>query len=241
MAVGFQSFTDNGVAQLTDQEVFFYLKEKRTMTSFSQQEFANSGFDDYTFSKPSNSDFMLGLKCDGAGTWYHVTSVSSTSVTFRVYRTATTNDVTGYFFTTGNPPSSSGGLELFNSSGNRVFSSDYPVVRVAGVLSENGYIGTSVSGKQLAHVPMKEGRFYSINRTFGGFGTCKIGGIIDGYQQFTQEQWVRTAIDTNDLSENNRSRNFGPFPTGCFSSNTPSSNIYDAREYRTLVIDVTNY
>lgn len=248
MPAGFQFWVEDldDVIQLADDEQFFSLFEKGVETDAQSwsQEGNNSGYRDVVISSFSTSDApMMAVRSDSGGTWCSLIDTANGDLTYRIFRTGS-GDVEWYLFAKKAPSlnASNLGLELWDENGNLVFASDMPPARPVGIYSDSGYSGLPLTGRKLAHAPMKEYRFSYRSITYAGIGSCQLG---DGpaYQHYEETGWTRSAIAVggSSVSESNRSTQFGPVPYACFNTPSPASFTNNSPPFRTLILDVTNY
>jgi len=203
MPAGFQSWTDGNISQITDVDIFFTLSVKSTTSgAVWSQEGGNSGFTDVTFSGYSISDApMLALK--GPGSWATLQASTGSSLTFRIFSVSIASPITYYLFTNRRPPvnASKAGLEVYNSAGQIVYASDTLIARPMGVFSgdlfgSSSYSGQPISGRDIAHVPIKMGSYSYQTDTYAGLGSCFVGGPGGpaGYSATRDTGFQRSAI-----------------------------------------------
>lgn len=248
MAAGFRTYTNGGATvQLSDDEIFYSLFEQGSeldSSNWSQEGGGSAAnFRDVVISGYALSDEpIMALRSASGGTWATLIDTANGDLTYRIFRSSTGFDVQWFLFAGKAPPAviSGAGLHLYNSTGRRVFSSDSPPIRVLGVFSHAGYVGQSTTGLALAHAPMKSKRESVTIYSYGGLGSCQVGGQ-QGYEEFIQEQFARSAIAVGSgVAEENRTGDFTTRTGACVTTANPRSFGLDASEFRTLVIDVTN-
>jgi hypothetical protein len=250
MPAGFQSWTDGNIAQITDVDIFFTLAIKGTTAGVTWvQEGNNSGYYDLVISGYSLSDApMLALK--GPGSWHTLIAATGSSLTFRIFRVGS-GDITYYFFTNRRPAvnASKSGLEVYNSAGQIVYASDTLIARPMGVFSgalfgSSSYAGQSISGRDIAHVPIKQGTYSFQNDDFGGLGSCTAPGGISGYSLTRTTGFQRSAIaaSTGSIASAPRASQVTLANIFCSTSFSPDvSSSASALSYESLVLDVTHF
>lgn len=253
MPTGLEVFLPDGSIKLTNEDPILSLRDSGVISDSAgwSQEGTNSGYFDVTvYGIQISSAPMIAVRSSSSiGTWAHIQGSSTGAVTFRIYRTGS-GSVEWFVFSPPEPaylhpptnPSNSG-LELYNSSNQLVFASETPVARPIGIYSNSGYSGLSLSGRTLAHAPIKQRTYSYTNYTHAGLGSCNIGGQ-QGYQQYSETGWSRTAISVSGSSVNtaNRFSQFGPVPTSC-SLSQPSTPSFSriSPEFSSLILDVSNF
>lgn len=251
MPAGFQSFTDTGVDQIVDSDIFFTLSVKGTTAGATwSQEGGNSGFTDVTFSGYSLADApMIALK--GPGSWATLQSSTGSSLTFRIFNTSVPDVVTYYLFTNRRPPvnASKCGLEVYNSAGQIVYGSDTLIARPLGVFSgelfgSSAYSGAPIAGRDLAHVPIKQGTYSFLANDYGNLGSCTLPGGIPGYSLTQTTGFQRSALvaSVGSISSNPRASTVtigNIFCSASFNPDTSGSN--SALSYKSLILDVTHF
>ncbi|QSX32631.1 hypothetical protein JYB87_12820 [Shewanella avicenniae] len=231
--------------QITNEDVYFSLFSKGILTNQLSwaQEGNNSSVYELTINGVTADDEpMLALRCAG-GTWAELASSTPNSVKYLIYRVGTA-DVLWYLFTAKSPAAITDGLELYDIDGNVIFNSGHPIARPLGTFSNDGYSGLDLTGRTLAHVPMKMGatayRFF----THGSLGSCMSGGAYPGYQTYQTEGWQRSAIAINNqtIAMEAREQRLGPYPYACLL-NPPLTgmNNFQSLDYSSLILDVTYY
>jgi len=251
MPAGFQSWTDGNIAQITDVDIFFTLSLKGTTAGVSWvQEGNNSGSYDLVISGYSLSDApMLALK--GPGSWHTLIAATGSSLTFRIFRVGPSGDITYYFFTNRRPPvnASETGLEVYNAAGQVVYASDTLIARPMGVFSGNlfgssSYSGQPIAGRDIAHVPIKQGTYSFQNDDYGNLGSCTVPGGISGYSLSRTTGFQRSAISvsTGSIASNPRESQVTLANMFCSPSFSPDiSSSGSALSYQSLILDVTHF
>lgn len=251
MPAGFQSFTaDNNVTQLTNDGIFFSLVTKGVLTGSESwgQEGQNSATHSMTISGATLADRpLLALHSTTRSTWATLTSSDSNSVTYTV--AATNSGIIEWFLFSMKDPlpnPSKSGLELRRDNGTLCFASDFPPVLPLGIIDNDGYTGISVSGRKVAHIPIKESHYQFNNYTYAGVGSCLTGGQ-PGSLQYLHFGFARSSVTAGmgviAAAWNGRNRSFGPTQTGAcmFGPQQPQTNQSNQPIFKSLIIDVTNY
>lgn len=247
MPAGFQSFTNDGVTQLTNDGIFFSLVNKGILTGSESwgQEGQNSAQHEMTISGVSKIDQpLLALHSTTRNTWSTLTADSANSVTFTVYATGS-GIIEWFLFSLKDPQAnpSRSGLELRRDDGTLCFASDFPPVLPMGVIDNNGYSGIPISDRKLAHISLTESYLRYRNVTYGGLGSCLQGGM-QGYRETVQEGWGRSTVFAGmgevGGSKSGRHR-VTTYPGACNLSRPPQNNSLDQSVFKSLIVDVTNY
>jgi hypothetical protein len=250
MPAGFQSWTNEDFAQITDADIFFTLSVKGTTDGVIwQQEGNNSAYCTVVFSGYSLSDApMIAMK--GPGSWATLQSSSELSLTFRIFSVSTSSPITYYLFTNRRPPTnaSKSGLEVYNSDGQIVYASDTLIARPMGVFSgelfgSSSYSGQPINGRDIAHVPIKMGSYSFSNNIYGNLGSCSTPqGPGYSLTQTTGFQRSAIATATGNISSAPRFSQVtisNIFCSPTFSPNTSSSG--GSLNYQSLIVDVTSF
>lgn len=251
MPAGFQSWTDGNIAQITDTDIFFTLSAKGSSAGVSWiQEGNNSGYYDLVFSGYSLSDAPMLALSGASGSWHTMISATPSSLTFRIF-SVLIGTVTHYLFTNRRPSTnaSKSGLEVYNSSGQVVYASDTLIARPMGVFSgdlfgSSSYSGQSIAGRDIAHVPIKQGTYSFSNDDYGNLGSCTVPGGLSGYSLTTTTGFQRSAIatSTGSISSVPRSSQVTIGNIYCAPSFIPDrSNSNSALSYQSLILDVTHF
>lgn len=250
MPAGFQSLADGIHTQLTNEDVYFTLSAKGVISGVWSQEGNNSGFVDIVLSGYSLADVPMFALKSASGTWSTLIADTASSLTYRVFRVGGA-DVNYFLFTNRSPSpnASKAGIELYKPNGQLVFASDTLIARPMGIFSGNlfgssSYSGQPLAGKEIAHVPMKQGTYSYQNDVYGNLGSCLLPGGINGYSLTRTTGWQRSAVSVGVGSVSHAPR-FSQVTLGnmfCSSVFTPNTNSSGgALSYSSLILDVTNY
>lgn len=252
MPAGFIARTDTGIIQISDQEIHFSLMDRGTLPSsgWAPETGTSSGGAseqiDLIISGFSTADAPMLAISSARGTWAEIISSTSSGITYRIYRRVTSESpvVDWYFFSKKSPPASTGAAMIIRNESNQiVFSSNYPPARVLGIFNQDGYSGAPITGKKLAHIPVKQRSTGFLSVTFAGIGSCTMGGSVPGYQHYRAEGSGRSSVyaTVGDVGFGGyRGFQTGALPVFCSPSQQPQSNSYDSLTYESIIIDVTN-
>ncbi|PZQ55256.1 MAG: hypothetical protein DI555_07850 [Novosphingobium pentaromativorans] len=254
MPAGIEMNTPDGRVQLLTSQIYFRLEQKIEIPAGStgwQQFSNNSGQRDVFVAGLSPSDIPMLAIASPSFTWADVVSTANGGITWRIYATSTgSNPITLYVFSQRRPPVSEhmAGAELYAPDGSIVWSSDYPIARPLGILSNPApgtYSGVGLSGRSVAHVPQKQEVNSAISFTSAGEGSCRIGPY-NGWQVYRRDQWSRTGVSAwGSLVSGSGTAFFqdsGSFQYMCASSpsSIPLSQQISTVGWRSLILDVTN-
>lgn len=246
MTAGLEVYTLDGHLQLDAENLYFKLEDFVVLdnTGWSQHG-TNGSYRDVTFYSVTSSDAAMLALASQAGVWHRQTSSTSTSVTFRVYRTTLGNySVNCWLFSNKPPANALPPFAIFNASGACILSSAYPPARPMGTFKAGVYEGLSRTGRTLAFVPQTRLTSRYTTYTSGGYGTCQVGSTV-GYQQYSQTGWNEEAMTCwgEDLTMSNLYSQVGPFPYQCsVSPNVPPGNTSGTLgKSSALILDVTGY
>ncbi len=247
MPAGIEIYTADNHLQLTDNNIYFRLEQKVVLDNTGWAQYGNNGsYRDVTFTGPGSGDAPMLALASQAATWHRQISSTSTSVTYRVYRTSAGGySVTCYLFSKRPPPDSNMPFCIFNDAGQCVFNANYPPARPIGTFSAGTYTGLDRTGRSLAFVPQKRAASQYILWTYGGAGSCQLPGGINGYQAYQQTGWSETALNCwgEAISWANFATQVGPIPHSCAGSSNqygPGSGS-ETQGYSALILDVTGY
>lgn len=191
------------------------------------------------------SDFPV-VACSGdVGTFAQV-SAASGGVNIRVSRMTNSPaiQVTIYLFSKRPPPDPGMGYALYNN-GQIVFSILTPIMKPVGTFDNNGYSGVDLTGRTCAHLPQLRSQSSSVLYQSGGLGSCLGPQGQPQYQILSTSQWQAQMVKCNgsSVSVDTKSRSVGPIPYICTASPQAytGSNQTSAPNYKSLIIDVTNF
>ncbi|GFE73443.1 hypothetical protein NTCA1_10920 [Novosphingobium sp. TCA1] len=248
MTAGMETITPDGRGQLTTDMVFFRLEQTVQLPAGSgwSQYGNNSGQRDVFIAGLTIADAPMPALTSAGGSWAEIVSTSGGGITYRVYSVGP-SDVTLLVFSQRRPPVSAhmAGCELYKPDGSIVFSSDYPIARPLGILSNTGYSGVSLAGRSVAHVPQKQEANSAVNYTYTGQGSCQIGPY-QGYQVYQRNQWSRTSVvasGSTAAAGGNFYSDSGTIQYMCASSPSGvplSQQIGSLGGWRSLILDITN-
>lgn len=246
MTAGFELLTDDGHLQLSTDRLYFRLEQALVLDNTGWSQHGTSGsYRDVVFTGPGSSDAPMLALASQAAVWHRQISSTSSSVTFRVYRTTSGSyPVSCWLFSRRLPPSDPPPFALYNSSGQCILSAAYPPARPLGVFKDGVYTGVSRTGRTLAFVPQTRKTYDYATYSAGGYGSCT-SGSTPGYQFYQETGWSEDAVICwgASLSLSNIYMQLGPFPYFC--SPTPATPPSNSRgttgKTSALVLDVTDY
>lgn len=256
MVAFLRSYTDDDVVQISDDRIYFSSEASGSIDNNGSEWSATSVPQvmqrTLTINGVGPSDNpMFALTSSNVSTWAYLDSSTSSSVTYRIYRSGSSSPggtISWWLFSTNPPPAPSSGaaIVLRNASNRRVYSSDTPIARVLGIYDENGYQGNPTSGKALAHVPLKLGKSSYTNYYSGDLGSCNQGTSGGpGYQRYVQTGGAYILMSLTGSSPVNDQIGYqtGLVPTSCDPSPGPeyTSSTSSLGKYSSLILDVTHY
>lgn len=250
MATGLQTFLPGAVGvQFTNEVPILSLFRQGSFSTSDGgwvQEGGNSGQRDFSVSIPESVGYnvMIALR-SSQGCWAELVSRSGQTLNYRIFMVGS-GTVQYFIYSDAPPPAnpSRRGLELYHQ-GRRTYASDYQPMLPLGIFSganvSGSYSGIPLSGRRVAHVPVKAYSFSQRSMSYAGQGSCN-AGALPGWQVYQQESWTRSAIIafSGSVSVNNRQMTYGPYPTYC-SPALPQvqTNSTTYNGFRSLIIDVT--
>jgi hypothetical protein len=253
MPAGMETTTPDGRVQLTTDMIYFRLEQKIDLPADSNgwaQFGTGSGQRDIFVAGLTVADGPLLALASQSFTWAEIVGTSGGGITWRVYRSGT-NAVTLYVFSQRRPPVSAhmAGCELYEYAGPIVYSSDYPIIRPLGMLTNPApgtYSGVSLAGRSVAHVPIKQEVTSAVSFTSAGIGSCYYSSV-QGYQIYRRDQWSRGGVVAwgNSVSGSGNAffQDSGTFQYQCVPSASAipaSQQVSSTGGWRSMIIDVTN-
>lgn len=252
MPAGFETYTPDGRVQLLANMTYFRLEQRIDLPTSGWGQFGNnSGQRDVFVAGLTMADAPMMALTATTHTWADIVSTANGGITWRVYAVnPSASTIVAIVFSQRRPPVSDhmAGAEFFMTDGTIAWSSDYPIARPLGVITQNGYSGVSVAGRHLAHVPQKQEVSTALSFTYAGLGSCRQGNT-NGYQVYRRDQWARTGVTawgggTIYGASNAFYADSGNIQYTCALSpqSVPiSQNIGSLGGWRSLVLDVTNF
>lgn len=244
MPAGFETSTPDGRLQLLTNQIYFRLEQKIEIPAGSGGWVGN--YRDVSTGGLGAGDIPLLAIASPAATWAEVVGVG----VWRVYTTSTLQPHVLYIFSQRRPPVSAhmSGAELYATDGSILWSSDYPIMRPLGVLSNpapGSYSGVSLAGRSVAHIPQKRETTYALTFTSAGIGSCYYSSV-QGYQVYRRDQQAKTGVVAWGSSVSGSGSAFsedtGQYQYMCApsASSIPLSQQISSVGWRSLIIDVTN-